>query len=239
MKNYIELNGNNSNELTGLLIQSLPPISKPLMRTSVEEIDGRDGDIVTNLGYSAYDKELSIGLYGKYDVDDIIEYFVNNSKGQVTFSNEPDKYYNYEIINQIDFERLIRFKTATVTLHCQPFKYSNVEGTKEFDITSETTISISNNGNYIAKPIITIYGSGTINLSLNNEQLFVIELGETATQITIDTNLMDAYNNQTQTLMNRQVTGDYSNFKLNIGSNTISWSGTITEIDIQNYSRWV
>ena len=123
MRNYIILNGNNSNEITGLLIQSLPPISKPLMRTAIEEIDGRDGDIVTNLGYSAYDKEVSIGLYGSYDVDEVIKYFSDNSKGQVTFSNEPDKYYNYEIINQIDFERLIRFKTAIVTLHCQPFKY--------------------------------------------------------------------------------------------------------------------
>lgn len=127
MRNYIILNGNNSNEITGLLIQSLPPISKPLMRTAIEEIDGRDGDIVTTLGYSAYDKELSIGLYGSYDVDEVIKYFNDNSKGQVTFSNEPDKYYNYEIINQIDFERLIRFKTATVTLHCQPFKYPTEE----------------------------------------------------------------------------------------------------------------
>lgn len=239
MRNYLVLNGNSSEEITGLLIQSLPPISKPLMRTTIEEIDGRNGDIVTTLGYSAYDKEVSIGLYGNYDVDEVIAYFNNNSKGQVTFSNEEDKYYNYEIINQIDFERLIRFKTAIVTFHIQPFKYSLLDGTKEFEITNETSISIKNNGNYISRPIITIYGSGTINLSLNAEQLFVIELGETATQITIDTNLMEAYNNSTQILMNRQVTGDYSNFALKVGSNTISWSGTITEIDIQNYSRWI
>ena len=239
MRNYIVLNNNNSNEITGLLIQALPPISKPLMRTTIEEIDGRDGDIVTNLGYSAYDKEVSIGLYGKYDVDDVIQYFNNNSKGQVTFSNEEDKYYNYEIINQIDFERLIRFKTATVTFHVQPFKYSLLDGTKVFNITNQTSVSIKNNGNYVSKPIITIYGSGTINLSLNGEQLFVIELGENATQVTIDTNLMEAYNNGTQVLMNRQVNGDYSNFALNVGNNTISWTGTITEIDIQNYSRWI
>lgn len=239
MRNYIVLNNNNSNEITGLLIQALPPISKPLMRTTIEEIDGRDGDIVTNLGYSAYDKEVSIGLYGNYDVDDVIQYFNNNSKGQVTFSNEEDKYYNYEIINQIDFERLIRFKTATVTFHVQPFKYSLLDGTKVFNITNQTSVSIKNNGNYVSKPIITIYGSGTINLSLNGEQLFVIELGENATQVTIDTNLMEAYNNGTQVLMNRQVNGDYSNFALNVGNNIISWTGTITEIDIQNYSRWI
>lgn len=138
MRNYIILNGNNSNEITGLLIQSLPPISKPLMRTATEEIDGRDGDIVTTLGYSAYDKEISIGLYGSYDIDEVIKYFSDNSKGQVTFSNEPDKYYNYEIINQIDFERLIRFKTAIVTLHCQPFKYPTEETPVEINIQNIT-----------------------------------------------------------------------------------------------------
>lgn len=239
MRNYIVLNNNSSDEITGLLIQSLPPISKPLVRTTIEEIDGRDGDIVTNLGYSAYDKEISIGLYGNYDVDDVIQYFNSNSKGKVTFSNEKDKYYNYEIINQIDFERLIRFKTAIVTFHVQPFKYSAEDNEKEFTIDDETSINIRNNGNYISRPIITLYGSGTINLSLNNEQLFVIDLGEEATQITIDTSLMEAYNNETQVLMNRQVTGDYSNFALNVGNNTISWTGTITKIDIQNYSRWI
>lgn len=119
--NYIILNGVNSNTISGLIIQSLPPITKPLMRTEVEEIDGRDGDIVTKLGYSAYDKEMTVGLYGDFDIDAVIAYF--DSEGTATFSNEPDKLYYYQINEQIDFERLVRYRTATVTLHCQPFKY--------------------------------------------------------------------------------------------------------------------
>ena len=93
MLNEIILNGINSNTLQGLLIQSLPPISKPLMRSRKEEIDGRDGDIITPLGYSSYDKVFSIGLSYNYDINAIIRFF--DSQGTVTFSNEPDKYYNY------------------------------------------------------------------------------------------------------------------------------------------------
>jgi len=358
---YVILNGVKSTTIQGLLIQSLPPISKPLMRTSVEEIDGRDGDIVTKLGYSAYNKQMSIGLFGDYDVDEVIQFF--STEGTVIFSNEPDKYYNYEIIEQIDLEKLLRFKTATVTFHVQPFKYSavddvlsfsknelspknysatkngvtiNVEngvvsiqgtatsatefyvpinpmsldagdytivgstnGTGEsacsiriisdvpsdadslggtylplsndglatlsatlsasktfnyvwFYITSGTAInftlnvfcfnesidsvSVFNRGNTTAKPILNIFGSGTINLSLNGTQIFVINLAD-AENITIDSAQMNAY--QGDILMNRSVQGDYSDLALKIGSNTISWTGDVTAIEIENFSRWI
>ena len=101
----INLNGVNSNTIAGLLISKLPPISKPLMRTQVEEIDGRDGDIITELGYSAYDKEVEIGLRGNFDVNQVIAYFA--TEGQVIFSNEPDKYYRYKIIDQVDYSHLV------------------------------------------------------------------------------------------------------------------------------------
>ena len=50
MRNYVIQNGKDSRYIKGLLIQELPPITKPLMRTSIEQIDGRDGDVITKLG---------------------------------------------------------------------------------------------------------------------------------------------------------------------------------------------
>ena len=358
--NYCILNGVKSTTIKGLLIQSLPPITKPLMRSTIEEIDGRDGDIATPLGYAAYDKVMSIGLFGDYNVDEVIQYFT--SEGTVTFSNEPDKYYNYQILNQIDFERLIKFKTATVTFHIQPFKYSAVQGaitynpnmisipnwskttngvtlsvyngviaisgtstaatefylpitpltlnaasytlealtdgtgenycsirligevpsnadsfnntylplqnngyatmtgtltgpktfnflwfyitagTMNFTLTAQMldatnkSLLVVNSGNTTAKPKITIYGSGTVNLSLNGAQIFIFNIGE-AEFITIDAAQMNAY--QGNILMNRSVTGDYNELVLGIGTNTISWTGNATQISIENYSRWI
>ena len=50
---------------------------------------------------------------------------------------------------------------------------------------------------------------------------------------------MEAYNNSTGQLMNRQVTGDYNNFIFNSGTNIITWSGTIASVQVVNYSRWI
>lgn len=356
MINYIELNGEKSTNVKGLIIQSLPPISKPKMRTSIETIDGRDGDVVTKLGYSAYDKELSIGLHGDFDIDDAIAFF--DSEGEVVFGNEPDKYYRYQILDQIDFERLVRFRTAKVKMHVQPFKHDAVDRTfdivnqflhiedstaSKFGITvtssdgsirvsgratsdvdievpvesmslsgsytltasasgsaagcalrlidgspsrsfggsymelksngdstmtatadpnaeydalwldikagtsvnftlsvtmasdSFNEISLTNRGNVVSRPTVTVYGSGNVELAINAVTVlsFSIEGGS----ITIDAEEMNAYRGNA--LMNRRVTGDYSDLRMNVGENVISWRGDVTGIRVEDFSRWL
>lgn len=358
MINYIELNGEKSTSVKGLIIQSLPPISKPKMRTSTETIDGRDGDIVTKLGYAAYDKEVSVGLHGDFDIDDAIAFF--DSEGEVVFGNEPDKYYRYSILEQIDFERLVRFRTATVKMHVQPFKYDAVDRTFDIvnqlmhvkdstaskfgitvtssdgsirvagkatsdvdievpiermslsgsytltasasgsaagcalrlidgspsddrsfggsymelksdgdstmtatadsnaeydalwlDINAGTSvyftlsvamssngfnqIALTNRGNVASRPTVTVYGSGNVELAINAVTVlsFSIEGGS----ITIDAEEMNAYHGDA--LMNRHVTGDYADLRLNVGENVISWRGDVTAIRVEDFSRWL
>lgn len=358
MVNYIELNGERSTSVKGLIIQSLPPISKPKMRTSIETIDGRDGDAVTKLGYSAYDKQLGIGLHGDFDIDDAIAFF--DSEGEVVFGNEPDKYYRYQILDQIDFERLVRFRTANVKMHVQPFKHDAVDRTfdivnqllhiedstaSKFGITATSSdggitvsgratsdvdiavpiesmslsgsytltasasgsaagcalmlidgspsngpsfggsymelksdgdstmtaaadpnaeydalrldikagtsvdftlgvtmasdsfseIALTNRGNVVSRPTVTVHGSGNVDLAINAVTVlsFPIEGGS----ITIDAEEMNAYRGDT--LMNRRVTGDYSDLRLNVGENVISWRGDVTAIRVEDFSRWL
>lgn len=233
MRNYVIINGVNSTTINGLAINEMPPITKPSIRTNTEEIDGRDGDIVTRLGYSAYDKEMTIGLYGSYDLDEIMSYF--NQSGTIIFSTESDKYYNFEILEQIDYEKLLKFKTATITMHCQPFKYEVNE--TPIALVSGDNI-VRNKGNIYSKPIVYIEGTGTITISLEGNQIFNIVMGDN-TEIEIDIEKLEAYNPNDGTLLNRIVTGDYDDFKLESGNNTINLGGTITDANITMYSRWL
>lgn len=239
MRPYIIINGVSSNTINGLLIQSLPPISKPPIRTNVEEIDGRDGDVVEILGFGAYDKTFSIGLYGDYNVNDVIAYL--NTSGIITFSNERDKYYKFATYQQIDLEKLIRFKQAQVTIHVQPFKYSADE--KEIlntypSGTTRAVISVRNNGNIYSKPTLTVTGSGAVDILINNKPIFTLNLSDHGESIILDAESMNA-TAPNGNYLNRKVSGDYDNLRLNTGVNAIAVNGDITDVDIANYSRWI
>lgn len=234
----ITINGVNSTTITGLLITDLPPISKPLQRTLIDVIDGRDGDIITPLGYSAYDKPVKIALTYNYNIDDVIRFF--DSKGVVIFSNEPNKYYRFGIYEQIDFERLIRFKTAEVTFHVQPFKLAVDEEELAVDVnTNPINIKVFNAGNVYSRPTFSITGKGTVNFNLNGSQLLSISLdADNYEKIIIDSEAMNAYSVD-NLLLNRRVTGDYDNIKFVSGSNTITLTGDVSQFTIKNYSRWI
>ena len=234
MRPYIIINGKASNLIDGLLIQSLPPISKPKMRASVEEIDGRDGDQVTPLGFSAYDKQISIGLHGDFNVDDVIEYF--NQSGKVTFSNEIDKYYLFSVYEAIDFAKLIRFKTANVTFHVQPFKYWMEEQPIRWTNPGDKTIaavSVRNIGNYFSRPKLTITGAGVVTVYIDNKQVLQMQLDGTA--IIDDFNAVDPEGNY----LNRSVTGDYEDIKLDPGVHTVRVTGALESVVVEKYTRWI
>ena len=234
---YIVLNGTSSEAIDGLLISSLPPIRKPAMRYSADEIDGRDGDIVTTLGYKAYDKSVGVGLSGEFDIDRVIEFFA--SSGRVTFSSEPDKYYRYQVLDEIDFERLVRYRTATVKMHVQPYKYSNAERAKVWTFSEPSkSVKVINSGNTKSCPTITIAGSGSIGLYLNGAQALSISMPGSGS-LRIDVEGMNAYSGSSDNFANRLVTGDYSSLALSVGANVLSWAGDITELGIDNYSRWI
>lgn len=235
---YIIINDQSSFYVQGLLITSLPPITKAKIRTKAETIDGFDGDIVTALGFSAYDKTAEIALTYDYNIDEVVSFFAQS--GRVTFSNEPERYYKFAQYDEIDFERLIRFKKAKVNFHVQPFKYSYIEGkeTHIFDNKSGSFMT-RNQGNYYSKPTISIRAQGLVKLLINDETILNIDFGESFRTIVIDGETMNATNKAGTTYLNRLVSGDYDKIRLTAGDNKIGISGTVEKCSIYNKSRWI
>jgi len=225
--------GIDSSTIQGLIICELPPITKPKMKTSIIKIDGRDGDIVEELGYESYTKNISIGLARNYKIDEVIKYFTGT--GTLEMSNEPNKIYNCKIVDKIDYEKLLRFKKAIVKFHTQPFKYLKNETSVEQTITTQTSIKVNNIGLEIAKPIITLEGTGTIEISINNNTIFKYTFPDNETKVVIDSIEEEAY--LEGVYKNRNMLGEFP--KLQIGENTITWTGTLTKIKIEPKSRWL
>ena len=111
----------NSEDISGLIICSEPPISSSAIRTKETTIDGRDGAIVEKLGYKTRIRNVEIGLKKDANVDKILSYF--SGEGDLIFKNENDKVYKAAIYEQVDLERLLRLRKGSVAFYCQPFKY--------------------------------------------------------------------------------------------------------------------
>lgn len=229
----INWKGINSDTITGLIISELPPISKPKMKTAITKIDGRDGDIIEELGYESYTKSIKVGLSKNYDIDGVIKYFTGS--GDLIMSNEPDKVYKCQIIEKVDYNKLLRFKTATVKFYTQPFKYKKDEPKAILNIDGETSMTVDNIGLEKSKPIIKLTGSGTVAIQLNGTTVFNYIFPENETEVIIDSIQEEAYLNGFY--KNRNMTGEFP--ILEVGENTISWSGNLTKIEIEPKSRWL
>lgn len=127
--NSIIWKGVSSTTIQGLLISELPPITKPEMKIKETKIDGRDGSIIEELGYSSYVKTVKIGLHGNFDINQVIKYFTG--EGDIVFSNELDKVYKAKICGKIDYTRLLRYRQASIPFLVQPFKYKLNEYLRE------------------------------------------------------------------------------------------------------------
>lgn len=226
--------GKSSEEFNGIVVNSLPPISKPPKRVTKTEIEGKDGDIIEFLGYEAYDKSIEITILEETDIDQLIDWL--NGSGKLILSNEPTKYYNAEIIEQIDFSRLVKYEPIEIKFHIQPYKYLVNEEIEEVEIDENTnSVSIINNGFIESKPIVTLYGTGSVEIYINDSYTFTVNIDDE--NVTIDSIKEDAYKGIT--LKNRQMHGEFDKIKLQPGENVITWTGNLTKIEIEPKSRWL
>ena len=180
-----------SKEIEGLIITNTPPITKPKMKVDKIEIDGRDGDIIEKVGYESYTKNVGIGLARNYDIDEVIKYFTGD--GELILSDEPDKVYIASIFDDVDYERLLQIRKATVKFHVQPYKYLKDESKVSLSITTQTSVEVENKGLEVSKPIFMLEGSGTIEIAVNGINIFKYTFPNGENKVIVDSLKEEAY----------------------------------------------
>lgn len=216
-------------EEIGIIVVEGPPEILAQEEYEEIEIEGRNGNLIVNKGiYKNIEKEFLLTTIDlDLDIDIIIEkikkwlFEIKDNKLLYAIDNR------YNIVKKVIIEEDIKtsfeeYGDFKVKFLCEPFYYK----LNEKSVTFTTQGNVYNDGDFVSEPHIKIYGTGDIQLTINNTTL---QINNVVDSITLDSKLLlclDKDNNNKSIDM-------IGNFPLlSQGNNTISWIGTVTKLEI-------
>lgn len=231
MRSYIFYNNQNSNDL-GLIIENTPEIPTANFTYDEIEIDGGENLTIKN---SFTDIEFKINFAYFADPE---EYLSKKQRIDSWLLSNINKYLIYSLDNFVAYrvKKIVIDNTTTtsktvrhftVTFTCTGLKYL-ISGLEPIEITS-SGMTLNNFWSYEAKPLLNIYGSGTITITINGSSFTIKNI---SSYVIVDSELKECYKDSTN--KGKDMTGEYP--VLLIGKNTISWTGTVTKIELT--PRW-
>lgn len=208
-------------------------INIPVSIKNVKTISvlGRNGVLTREYGY--LDRTITVDFNFKIkDREDNMSKIIRNitswliNAKKITFSDDKEVYYKVKLVSVSDIERNLRvLGKFSVTFTIEPFAY--YAPYSKLVLTNST--KIFNVGTFESEPLIKIFGTGTVNLNINNK---TVTLKDVDGYIEIDSEIKETHKNFVS--MNNKKVGEYPVF--NVGENTISWTGNVTKIEIE--PRW-
>ncbi len=223
MINYFIFNGINSIDRE-IIINQMPPISKPERRISKIEIPGKNGVLYQDEeSYEPIVYQLACTILNPKLIDTIKEWL--NGEGKITFSSMPDRYYQANIVNKIDYTSIARqIYEFPLEIEVQPIAHGIIE--KILNVSKKTSLIITDS-TYNIKPYIKVIGSGNITLTINNKSIILNEIEE---YIELDCELEEAYKN-TENCNNKVNCTEFPELK--VGENVIDFIGNVENIQIK------
>lgn len=229
MKKKLIFNNICSEEL-GIIVVEGPP--EVLAQEEYEEIiiEGRNGTLIENKGtFPNIEKSF---ILTTIDLDQDIDLMVEKIKTWLFNIKDNKLLYaipnRYNIVKKVIIDEDIKttfeeYGDFTVKFICEPFYYDLLK--KDITVTEKET-KVYNNGDFNSSPIIIIYGTGDLQLTINNTTVQINNVDE---RVLLDSKLflcLDKDNNNKSIDM-------IGNFPtLDIGENTITWVGNITKLEI-------
>lgn len=217
---YFEFKGIDSRDYS-IVVNTLPPIQSAKEDGEFLKVPGRDGYLFQPFGsLSPIEKELEITLKDVNQLTTIKSWL--RGSGNLILSSEPNVFYKARLTGPLDFKRLLYLRTAKLKFVCQPHGYL------ESGLTLQTiTVSgnIVNPGTASSRPIITVFGTGSITLTVNSANVI---LSNVTDYVTLNSEIEEAYKDLLG--KNNDMQGEFPIF--NPGTNSISWTGTVTKLEI-------
>ena len=217
-------------EELGIIVVEGPP--EVLAQEEYEEIiiEGRNGTLIENKGtFPNVEKSF---ILTTIDLDQDIDLMIEKIKMWLFNIQDNKLLYaipnRYNIVKKVVIEEDIKttfeeYGDFKIKFLCEPFYYNLLE--KDITITEKGT-KFYNKGDFNSNPKIVIYGTGDLQLTINDTTVQINNVDE---RVLLDSKLflcLDKDNNNKSIDM-------IGNFPtLDIGENTITWVGNITKLDI-------
>lgn len=230
MYQYFIWNGIKSTDM-GVIMLKAPSISIPQRKVNEIKVSGRNGTLHEDeQTFGNYTKEAECHVMDRSQIDEVCKWLTGF--GEVIFSSEPDKVYRAYIKNQISFGSILKnINDFLIQFDVQPFKYRANPLRDDLELTAPTIIR--NSGTVYSEPIITVYGSGDITLTINGVDFPLYGVSE---YITIDSEMMEVFKGN----MNQNSKYGGETFpRFEVGENSISWTGNVSRVEIHPKWRWL
>jgi phage-related protein len=235
----------------GIVVTEYPPHSRPKERVTQQTIPGRQGQLTfREAEWPVYDPVLqTLQCYTRpgADIGAICAWLTGT--GELTLGNDPDYVYDAVIINQIDFKQIMRgnkgYSDFAIPFQCQPFKRMKNEGFIAATGKNGTATLYAENTGHIAVPaIITVYGGGSLYVSVDDQLVAITGADSTDRSkgilIDWDTGIMTHGDND-GAVLNTKISGgpQYIKPASMRGPVPIAVSGDVAKIEVRKNWRWM
>jgi phage-related protein len=228
---YIDYSNQKSLDID-LIIEKTPDIPSSNIEYEIIKVDG--GENLTKIkGFKDIPLKFDFAYLATPE-----EYIIKKSRIDNWLLSSIDKYLTYSLdefasykVKQIEISatattgRIMRH--FSVTFICQGLKYM-ASGLNPIVVSNG--MILNNFGNYEAKPLLKIYGSGNIYISIGGKNFTINNISEF---VNIDSEIKECFKDNS-TNKGKDMIGDWP--ILPIGSSLISWTGNVTKVEIT--PRW-
>lgn len=201
-------------------------------RISPVTVPGRAGQFHLSEGTAIYEPiTLTMRVQAEIDTADLetLNEWLSG-EGLLVLGYEPNRCYKARIINEVAFGRRDNNTLeGQIQWQCEPFK-RQYPAEKKIVLTAAG--EVENKGTVPAYPVIKILGSGDIILTVNNEPFTIADVD---TSVTLDSQSRIALDKDGGNCL-ESTAGKFP--VLQRGANTISWTGTVTSVEITRNQRW-